>query len=121
MNQMAESVVQKHEEKKENVEETKAKELAKKKKEEEKKAIEEARNELLAPEKVFDDSVALQTSNMETGKNPIVDAKMAEIIAENNESITGKTEAATTEDSSTQLSITASTESEEKVVKKTEA
>ena len=120
MNQMAESVVQKHEEKKENVEETKAKELAKKKKEEEKKAIEEARNELLAPEKVVD-SVALQTSNMETGKNPIVDAKMAEIIAENNESITGKTEAATTEDSSTQLSITASTESEEKVVKKTEA
>lgn len=119
MNQMAESVVQKHEEKKENVEETKAKELAKKKKEEEKKAIEEARNELLAPEKV--DSVALQTSNMETGKNPIVDAKMAEIIAENNESITGKTEAATTEDSSTQRSITTSTESEEKVVKKTEA
>ena len=87
MNHMTDAVVQKHEDNKSKTEDTEQQKLAQKKKEEEKKAIEEARNELLAPEKI--DQVALQTSNMESAKNPALEQKMAEIIAENNESASG--------------------------------
>ena len=108
---MTEAVVQKHEDDKSKKEDSKAAELAQKKKEEEKKAIQDARNELLAPEKV--DQVALQISS----KNPVIDAKMAEIIAENNESAAG---GATQTAASTETKDAAATSTEDSQPAQTE-